>query len=169
MDCRLPGSSVLGIFQAKILERVAFPFSRGSSWPRNGTGISCNDRRILYYWSSLGCPVPTRNQGSVLIWWERGPNKKVQNAWQRREFSKYQGRGELLKCILRIPRYRFCSFPFSPRVNPEHVYMSPDHGKLYGGIFVVLGCLHAVSLLKRPCVSRWVTSVTSDSLQPHGL
>ena len=31
MDCRLPGSSVLGILQARILEWVAIPFSRGSS------------------------------------------------------------------------------------------------------------------------------------------
>ena len=31
MDCSLPGSSVHGILQARILERVAIPFSRGSS------------------------------------------------------------------------------------------------------------------------------------------
>ena len=33
MDCSPPGSSVLGILQAGILEWVAIPFSRGSSWP----------------------------------------------------------------------------------------------------------------------------------------
>ena len=31
MDCSLPGSSVLGIFQARILEWVAISFSRGPS------------------------------------------------------------------------------------------------------------------------------------------
>jgi len=31
MDCTLPGSSVHGILQARILEWVAIPFSRGSS------------------------------------------------------------------------------------------------------------------------------------------
>ena len=31
MDCSLPGSSVHGILQASILERVAMPSSRGSS------------------------------------------------------------------------------------------------------------------------------------------
>ena len=41
MDCSLPGSSVHGIFQARILEWVAISFSRGSSWPRNWTGVSC--------------------------------------------------------------------------------------------------------------------------------
>ena len=33
MDCSLPGSSVHGLLQARILEWVAFPFSRGSSQP----------------------------------------------------------------------------------------------------------------------------------------
>ena len=33
MDCSLPGSSVHGIFQARVLEWVAFPFSKGSSNP----------------------------------------------------------------------------------------------------------------------------------------
>ena len=33
--------TVHGIFQASILEQVDFPFSRGSSQPRNRTGISC--------------------------------------------------------------------------------------------------------------------------------
>ena len=35
MDCCPPGSSVHGILQARILEWVAFPFSRGSSKPRD--------------------------------------------------------------------------------------------------------------------------------------
>ena len=34
LDCSLPGSSVHGILQARILEWVAIPFSRGSSQPR---------------------------------------------------------------------------------------------------------------------------------------
>ena len=33
--------TVHGILQARILEWVAFPFSRGSSQPRNRTGVSC--------------------------------------------------------------------------------------------------------------------------------
>ena len=40
MDCSLPGSSVHGISQARILEWVAVSFSRGSSRPRNQTCIS---------------------------------------------------------------------------------------------------------------------------------
>ena len=40
MDCSPPGSSVHGILQARILEWVALPSSRGSSWPRDRTHIS---------------------------------------------------------------------------------------------------------------------------------
>ena len=47
----LSGSSVLGTFQARILEWVADSYSRGSSQPREGThisGISCIVRWILH-------------------------------------------------------------------------------------------------------------------------
>ena len=40
MDCRLTGSSIHGIFQARILEWVAIAFSRRSSWPRDRTWVS---------------------------------------------------------------------------------------------------------------------------------
>ena len=41
MDCRPPSSSVHGILQARILEWVAIPFSRGSFQPRDRTQVSC--------------------------------------------------------------------------------------------------------------------------------
>ena len=40
MGCSLPGSSVHGIFQARVLEWVAISFSRGSSQPRDRTRVS---------------------------------------------------------------------------------------------------------------------------------
>ena len=40
MDCSPLGSSVHGILQARILERVVIPFSRGSSQPRDQTQVS---------------------------------------------------------------------------------------------------------------------------------
>ena len=52
MDCNLPGSSVYGIFQAKILEWVVISSSRGSSWPRDQTPVSCVScigSQILYH------------------------------------------------------------------------------------------------------------------------
>ena len=41
VDCSPPGSSIHGILQARILEWVASFFSRGSSWPRDQTQVSC--------------------------------------------------------------------------------------------------------------------------------
>ena len=41
IDCSSPGSSVLGILQARKLEWVAIPFSRRSSLPRDQTQVSC--------------------------------------------------------------------------------------------------------------------------------
>ena len=48
VDCSPPGSSVLEIFQARILEWVVISSSRGSSQPRDRTCISCIGRRVLY-------------------------------------------------------------------------------------------------------------------------
>ena len=72
MDYSLPGSSVHGISQARILERVAVSFSRGSSWPRDWPHISCIGRQIFffffYHWAtkeahiyiySFSTPIPT--------------------------------------------------------------------------------------------------------------
>ena len=59
MDTSPPGSSVRGILQARILEWVAIPFSRGSSRPRDGTRVSyvsCVGRRVLYHCRHLGSP-----------------------------------------------------------------------------------------------------------------
>ena len=40
-DCSPPVSSVHGILQARTLEWITIPFSRGSSWPRDQTQVSC--------------------------------------------------------------------------------------------------------------------------------
>ena len=51
MDCSLPGSSVHGILQARILEWVAISFSRGSSQPWNRTHVSCIAGRFFTDWA----------------------------------------------------------------------------------------------------------------------
>ena len=53
--CSLPGSSVPGILQARILERVAISSSRGSSQFRDQihvSCISCIGRQLLYHWAT---------------------------------------------------------------------------------------------------------------------
>ena len=51
VDCSPPGSFVHGILQVRVLESVAIPFSRGSSWLRDRTQdsyISCVGRWIYH-------------------------------------------------------------------------------------------------------------------------
>ena len=58
-DCSPPGSSVHKVSQARTLERVAIPFSRASSLPRDPTGVSCIScigRWVLYHEGHLGSP-----------------------------------------------------------------------------------------------------------------
>ena len=52
MDCSLPGSSVHGFFQARILECVAVPFSMGSPQPRDWTHISHIAGRFFNIWAT---------------------------------------------------------------------------------------------------------------------
>ena len=52
MDCSLSGSSVHGILQARILEWVAIPFSRGTSRLRDWTQVSCIAGRFFTIWAT---------------------------------------------------------------------------------------------------------------------
>ena len=52
MDCSPPGSSVHVILQARILEWVAIPFSRRSSWPKGWTWASHVACKFLTFWAT---------------------------------------------------------------------------------------------------------------------
>ena len=52
MDCSPPGFSVHGILQTGILEWVAISFSRGSSWPKHQTRVSCVVGRFFTIWAT---------------------------------------------------------------------------------------------------------------------
>ena len=59
MDHSPSGSSVHEILQARILEWVAMPSSRGSFWPKDWTWVShvfCIGRQVLYHQCHLGSP-----------------------------------------------------------------------------------------------------------------
>ena len=53
-DCSLPGSSVHGILLARVLEPVAIPSSRGLSWRKDQTRVSCTAGR--FFTGPLGKP-----------------------------------------------------------------------------------------------------------------
>ena len=52
MDCSLPGFSIHGILQARVLEWVAISFSKGSSQPRDRTQVSHTAGRCCTIWAT---------------------------------------------------------------------------------------------------------------------
>ena len=85
MDHRPPGSSVHGILQARILEWVAMPSSRGPSRPRGWTHISfvsCIGRRVLYHYCHLGSPK------WKVTPWGLGSNE-MKRVWLLEDFEKH--------------------------------------------------------------------------------
>ena len=66
MDCSLPGFSVRGILQVRILEWAAISFSGGSSWPRDQTQVSCIAGRFFTIWDA--CEAPKCLQLKTIFW-----------------------------------------------------------------------------------------------------
>ena len=56
MDYSSSGFSVHGILQARMLEWVAIPFSKGSSWPRDQILVSCIAGRFFTVWATREAP-----------------------------------------------------------------------------------------------------------------
>ena len=52
VDCSLPGSSLHGLLQARVLEWVVISFSKGSSQPRDRTWVSCIAGRRFNLWAT---------------------------------------------------------------------------------------------------------------------
>ena len=69
MDCSPPGSSFHGILQARILEWVAIPFSRGSSRRKDWTLVSCIGRQICYHQATREAPHPLNPR--IKFGWDR--------------------------------------------------------------------------------------------------
>ena len=62
--CNPMDHRVHGILQARILKWVAFPFSRGSSQPRDQTQVSCIAGRFFYQLSHKRSPLTTEPPGN---------------------------------------------------------------------------------------------------------
>ena len=82
MDCSLPGSSVHGISQARILEWVPISFSRRSSWHRDWPQVSCIAGRFFTSWGTREAhielePVPFINVSSVATFALEGQRRAV--------------------------------------------------------------------------------------------
>ena len=65
--CNLPGSSVHGVLQARIMEWIAIPFSRDSSWPRDWTQVSCTAGRFFTVWATMDDRLCARHFSKYFI------------------------------------------------------------------------------------------------------
>ena len=75
MDCSPSGFSVHGILQARILEWVAIPFSRGSSWSRDRTWVSHIVGRFFTIWATGKSPLKKKilSQRVIFYTYESSP------------------------------------------------------------------------------------------------
>ena len=67
MDCSPPGSSVHGILQARILEWVAMPSSRGSSRPRDWIWVCCVSCIACGFFTTELPGKPHNNYGKLIF------------------------------------------------------------------------------------------------------
>ena len=179
----LPGSSVHGILQARIL---AISFSRGSSWPRDRTCVSCIGRWVLYCLSHQRSP---QNPGQLERWGKHTRNRRFFVRWRKRErlwnlILQYK----IIEALFLPPRCPLTkdSIFFSRAGEGNRVSRIRWAG--FSGLELDLlsrapAFCHPI-LLSPPlrtstsdiCLSgsrlyivKWSCSVVSDSLQPHGL
>ena len=92
MDCNLPGSSVHGISQARILECVATSHSRGSSQPRDLTCISSNPHLLHLLHRQvdslpLASPGKPKSHHSINVW---SMNEDTDHCWETKFLSYFR-------------------------------------------------------------------------------
>ena len=125
-----PGSSVHGISQARMLERVAIPFSRGSSQPRDWTQVPCISGRFFtiwaireaqkWKWKSLSC-----------VWLFAAHGLYIQSMeFSRKEYWSgwpFPSPGDLPNPGIepRSPTMQVDSLPFEPPRKPKETQISP--------------------------------------------
>ena len=119
MDCSLPGFSDNGILQGRILQWVAIPFSRGSSWPRDRTWVSCIAGRFFTIWATRETPY------SQLI----GREEKKRAKEKERRGKTVSGDFFMCKTVSCL-----CAQVFRAWVQPFS-----RHGKLSTWIWLVVG------------------------------
>ena len=98
MDCRPPGSSVHGPLQARILEWVSMPSSRGSSQPWGWTQVSCLaggffTTSVTWEAPHLGHFWTKKELLEVRLGWQHSPEHKGVSFWP-----------DLLACLPPLPQ-----------------------------------------------------------------
>ena len=136
--CNPPGSSVHGIFRAKILEWAAISFSRGSSPSRDRTVVSrdsCFGRWVLYHratWEArvimwLGKGIPGSDFGGQALGKQTGPDlvrllPSITRLWEKRNVVSRVLESFLKPNDTDDPRARVYSNLEAPSASQEGVW-----------------------------------------------
>ena len=106
-DCSPPSSSVHGILQARTPEWVAIPFSRGSSWPRDWSQVSCTAGRFFTVWATREAPsssslrIKSLNYSREWGNWGSDKGQKCVSFWEGMGEKEKRNNKHPLKCNLR--------------------------------------------------------------------
>ena len=134
MDCGPPGSSAHGTLQARILEWVAIPFSRGSSWPRDRTALQADSllsvppekhlfnlrslHVIQWGWHHIPVFLP-------MAWGSHPPQRPISSAgsrWDLWDLTRHPAPASLGKHLLTFTSPRCVSPPW--RTQEPHTLTS---------------------------------------------
>ena len=139
MDRSLPGSSVCGILQARILEWVAIPFFRGSSQPRYQTLVSCIAGRLFTLWATREAASPLvrsklMEKGTVLNW-----QPSSQLVWEHHFSNEELSGGPVVSTtLLSSLTHQEIFFPLHTFICICKFHVHITHVKIYLWIFVFM-------------------------------
>ena len=108
MDCSLPGSSIHGIFQARILEWIAISFSRRSSQPRDWTQVSHIVGRRFTIWAT----------------------REVQEEFQEDFVARGSGRNICHQCLWTLDLKKQYCIPLADELKHNKDVLSSEDGLL---------------------------------------
>ena len=134
MDCNPPGSSVHGIFQARILEWIAILFSRGFSQPRDQTQVSHTAGRFFTVWATRKPISHTHTHTHTHIYTHIYFYGKFRVAWE--DESRVLQTALTFTCISQIRRLVPSSWQEKPKLSPEvRELVYPATGPIVLGTF----------------------------------
>ena len=153
MDCSPPGFSP-GILQARILEWVAIPFSRGSSQSRDRTWVSCIAGRFFTVWATREAPWTEEPGGLQSVESHRVGHDWVTNT------THYCPKGivetgfyEYINLMSKLSWNSYLNSPFSNWIETEaELFFLLLQIRLYYELLQQLGCQRDMKIL---CVLPW--------------
>ena len=125
--------SVHGILQARILEWVAIPFSRGSSWPRDAAWVSCIPGRFSTIWATRKGHWETKYALRRLPWnWSEKVTRNLSHQGNKGRVFGLKREEAIQNAEGRSPRYLMCWCQCQTPTELEAAGQNPGFSSLTG-------------------------------------